>query len=253
MLSEDPDVDGAAERRAARRLLRPRARDRERGRGRSTRATTRREPRRAAAPLHGQGPRALRGRPRPHARRRVRPHLGVRRRARRPHPRQGPRAHRARRRTGSSRRPNLAPNHLVSSDPTDFPETAGPDVAGRAMLVKAARPVRLECVARGYLFGAGVGRLPGDGRRAGSRACPRACARPSGSPSRSSRPRRRPRRGHDLPLTDAEAAALVGGDRFEELRDLTLQIYEFGARARRARGPRARRHQARVRHRSTTS
>ena len=25
---------------------------------------------------------------------------------------------------------HLAPNHLVSSDPTDFPETAGPDVSG---------------------------------------------------------------------------------------------------------------------------
>ena len=49
---------------------------------------------------------------------------------------------------------HLAPNHLVSSDPTDFPETAGAEVAGRAMLVRAARPVRLECVARGYLFGA---------------------------------------------------------------------------------------------------
>ncbi len=35
------------------------------------------------------------------------------------------------------------PNHLVSSDPTDFPETAGPEVAGRAMLVQAAQPVRL--------------------------------------------------------------------------------------------------------------
>ena len=43
---------------------------------------------------------------------------------------------------------HLAPNHLVSSDPTDFPETAGAEIAGRAMLVKAARPVRLECVAR---------------------------------------------------------------------------------------------------------
>src|SRR5258708_6366751 len=48
---------------------------------------------------------------------------------------------------------DIWPNHLVSSDPTDLPETAGPDVAGRAMLVRAARPVRLECIARGYLFG----------------------------------------------------------------------------------------------------
>jgi phosphoribosylaminoimidazole-succinocarboxamide synthase len=35
--------------------------------------------------------------------------------------------------------------------------------------------------------------------------------------------------GHDLPLNDADAAALVGDERYEELRDLTLAIYSFGA------------------------
>jgi len=34
---------------------------------------------------------------------------------------------------------------------------------------------------------------------------------------------------HDLPLTDAEAAALIGDDLFERVRDLTLTIYAFGA------------------------
>ena len=35
--------------------------------------------------------------------------------------------------------------------------------------------------------------------------------------------------GHDLPLSDTEAAALVGADLFEELRDVTLAVYAFGA------------------------
>ena len=35
--------------------------------------------------------------------------------------------------------------------------------------------------------------------------------------------------GHDLPLTDAEAVALVGADVYEQLRDLSLRLYEFGA------------------------
>jgi phosphoribosylaminoimidazole-succinocarboxamide synthase len=35
--------------------------------------------------------------------------------------------------------------------------------------------------------------------------------------------------GHDEPLTDGEAAALVGADTFERLRDLTLALYRFGA------------------------
>src|SRR2546421_6738434 len=49
---------------------------------------------------------------------------------------------------------DIVPNHVITCDPTDFPETAG-DVAGRAALVRATRPVRLECVVRGYLFGGG--------------------------------------------------------------------------------------------------
>src|SRR4029450_5512123 len=49
---------------------------------------------------------------------------------------------------------DLVANHAISADPTAFPETAG-DVAGRATLVRASRPVRLECVVRGYLFGGG--------------------------------------------------------------------------------------------------
>src|SRR3954467_2124727 len=48
---------------------------------------------------------------------------------------------------------HLAPNHLVSSDPTDFPETAGPEVAGGALLGRAARRVPLGCVGRGFLCG----------------------------------------------------------------------------------------------------
>src|SRR5258708_3025784 len=51
-----------------------------------------------------------------------------------------------------ARTTDIVPNHVISSDPTDFPEIAG-NVAGRATLVHAARPVRLECVVRGYVFG----------------------------------------------------------------------------------------------------
>ena len=207
----------------------------------------------AAAPLLGQGARALRGRPRPHARGRVRPHLGVRRRAR---PTSSPTRAECSprcRRSGSSRPRTSSPNHLVSSDPTDFPETAGADVAGRAMLVRAARPVRLECVARGYLFGSAWSDYEETGTVSWGARSRRACARPSGCRSRSSRPPPRPTSGHDLPLTDADAAALVGGDRYEQLRDLTLAVYAFGAELRSDARADPRRHQARVRRRSTAS
>jgi len=123
---------------------------------------------------------------------------------------------------------HLAPNHLVSSDPTDFPETAGPDVSGRAMLVRAAQPVRLECVARGYLFGAAWSDYQETGTVRG-RPLPAALRQAERLPEPIFTPTTKADEGHDLPLNDADAAALVGDDRFEELRDLTLAIYSFGA------------------------
>jgi len=49
-------------------------------------------------------------------------------------------------------------NHLISTDPADYPEACRPYrevLAGRSMLVKKARPLPLECIVRGYLSGSG--------------------------------------------------------------------------------------------------
>ena len=110
---------------------------------------------------------------------------------------------------------HLAPNHLVSSDPTDFPETAGPDVAGRAMLVRGGAagaagvrrprlPVRLRVV-----------RLPGDRHGHGPRRCPPGMRQAERLPEPIFTPTTKAEEGHDLPLYDADAAALVGADRYE--------------------------------------
>src|SRR5262249_22752010 len=42
--------------------------------------------------------------------------------------------------------------------------------------------------------------------------------------------------GHDEPLTGAAAADLVGGELFERIRDVTLQVYDFGAALAESRG-----------------
>jgi phosphoribosylaminoimidazole-succinocarboxamide synthase len=123
---------------------------------------------------------------------------------------------------------HLAPNHLVSSDPTDFPETAGAEVTGRAMLVHAAQPVRLECVARGYLFGAAWSDYEETGTVKGRRL-PAGLHQAEQLPEPIFTPTTKAESGHDLPLSDSEAASLVGDDQFEQLRDLTLAIYRFGA------------------------
>src|SRR4051794_12685116 len=52
---------------------------------------------------------------------------------------------------------DLVPNHLITADAREFPApfTGDPELAGRAMLVKRAVMVPIECVARGYLSGSG--------------------------------------------------------------------------------------------------
>jgi phosphoribosylaminoimidazole-succinocarboxamide synthase len=130
---------------------------------------------------------------------------------------------------------SIVPNHVVSADPTDFPETAGSDVAGRAMLVRAARPLRLECVARGYLFGSAWTDYEQTGTVQG-REIPRGLAQAEQLPDPIFTPTTKADAGHDLPLSDADAAALVGADVFEHVRDLTLQVYRFGAELALSRG-----------------
>ena len=120
------------------------------------------------------------------------------------------------------------PNHLVSSDPTDFPETAGPDVAGRAMLVRAARPIRLECIARGYLFGSAWSEYQAVGT-VGGRALPAGLREAEVLPDPIFTTTTKAESGHDEPLTEAEASDLVGSNIYERVCEATLSIYRHAA------------------------
>ncbi len=130
---------------------------------------------------------------------------------------------------------DVVPNHVISCDPTDFPETAGPDVAGRAMLVRTTRPIRLECIARGYLFGGAWSEYRERGTVQG-RPMPAGMQEAERLPEPLFTPTTKAETGHDQPLSDREAAELVGADRFEQLRDMTLALYRLGAERAAARG-----------------
>jgi len=122
---------------------------------------------------------------------------------------------------------DIVENHLISADPTDFPETAGPGVAGRAMMVKAARPVLMECVVRGYLFGSAWSEYQKHGTVNGEALSP-GMALAEQLPEPIFTPTTKADEGHDLALSRDDAVALVGKERYEELRDLSIAIYKFG-------------------------
>jgi phosphoribosylaminoimidazole-succinocarboxamide synthase len=123
---------------------------------------------------------------------------------------------------------SMWPNHLVSADPTDFPETAGPDVEGRAMLVRAAQPIRLECIARGYLFGSAWAEYEAAGTVCGARL-PAGLRMAEQLPVPIFTTTTKADVGHDETLTEAEAAALVGPELFGRCREVVLGVYRFAA------------------------
>ena len=130
---------------------------------------------------------------------------------------------------------DIVPNHLISADPTDFPETAGPSVAGRAMMVKAARPVLMECVVRGYLFGSAWSEYQKQGTVNGE-PLPPGLALAEELPEPIFTPTTKADEGHDMALTREDAIALVGQARYEELRDLSIAIYRYGTTVASTRG-----------------
>jgi phosphoribosylaminoimidazole-succinocarboxamide synthase len=124
---------------------------------------------------------------------------------------------------------DIVPHHVLSA--TDFPEPArayGQQLAGRAMLCRKTRPLPVECVVRGYLAGSGwkdyraIGKVCGVALPPGLRESDRLPA-PIFTPSTKATS------GHDENITFDDVVARVGGDRAEQLRSLSLQIYRRAA------------------------
>ena len=122
---------------------------------------------------------------------------------------------------------DIVGNHVISCDPTDFPEIAG-DVAGRATLVRSARPVRLECVVRGYVFGHGWSEYREQGT-VGGFSVPAGLQEAEKLPQPLFTPTTKAETGHDMALTATEAAELVGAEMYEQLKDFSLRLYAHGA------------------------
>ena len=122
---------------------------------------------------------------------------------------------------------DLVGNHVLSSDRATFPAPFADEssLAGRALLVRRADVVPLECVARGYLSGSGWSQYRETGAVCGV-ALPAGLVESDRLPEAIFTPTTKAAQGHDLPLTPDEAADLVGRGLYERLKELTLALYE---------------------------
>ena len=127
---------------------------------------------------------------------------------------------------------NLVPNHMISVNPADFPEefAAYTDyLTGRAMLVKKAETVPIECIVRGYLTGSGKKTYDKDRTVCGI-SLPDGLVEASRLPEAIFTPSTKAAIGeHDENISFERCASIVGTDMARDLRDASLAIYNAAA------------------------
>jgi phosphoribosylaminoimidazole-succinocarboxamide synthase len=123
----------------------------------------------------------------------------------------------------------VVPNHIDGSGkPVPVLERYAADLEGRSMIVTRTAPLPVECVVRGYLAGSGWKDYRATGAVCGI-ALPKGLRESDRLDPPLFTPSTKAEEGHDENISFDRMAEIVGGDRAEELRSLSLDLY---ARAR---------------------
>jgi phosphoribosylaminoimidazole-succinocarboxamide synthase len=133
---------------------------------------------------------------------------------------------------------NPIPHHFISTDLADFPEPCQrfkEILDGRSMLVRKAKPLPVECIVRGFLSGSGWKEYQKTGT---------VCDLPLPAGLKESEklsepiftPSTKATEGHDLNISFERMKKMVGEAVAEEVRSLSLKIYDRAADFAEARG-----------------
>ncbi len=126
---------------------------------------------------------------------------------------------------------HVVPHHVLSTDPSDYPAPARRHadlLRGRSMLVRKADPLPIECVARGYLAGSGWKDYQATGEVCGI-GLPAGLTESARLPHPIFTPATKAQSGHDINISEAQAAEMVGPDVLARVRELTLLLYQEGS------------------------
>jgi len=121
-------------------------------------------------------------------------------------------------------------NHVVATEVRDFPAALQPyeaQLARRSMVVKKATPLPVECVVRGYLAGSGWKEYQATQTICGI-ALPAGLRQAEQLPETIFTPSTKAESGHDMNIPWEECVRLVGEDVAEQVRALSIGIYEAG-------------------------
>ncbi|SPE28326.1 putative Phosphoribosylaminoimidazolesuccinocarboxamide synthase [Candidatus Sulfopaludibacter sp. SbA3] len=127
---------------------------------------------------------------------------------------------------------DLTPTHFLSANVDDYPAPLpqfGDQLEGRSMLVKRAKMIEIECVARGYISGSGWKEYREHGTVCGIKL-PAGLKESDKLPEPIFTPATKAQSGHDENVSFEHVVSLIGEELAKRLRDLTLAIYGRAAR-----------------------
>jgi phosphoribosylaminoimidazole-succinocarboxamide synthase len=131
----------------------------------------------------------------------------------------------------------IVKNHLVETDLGRFPEEVRghSELKGRSVLVEKGEPLEIECIVRGYIIGSGWKDYQKSGKVCGIEL-PRGLKQAQELPQTLFTPSTKAQEGHDVNITEPDAAKIVGRDVYEEVKEASLKVYETAAKEARGKG-----------------
>ncbi|MCU1236051.1 MAG: phosphoribosylaminoimidazole-succinocarboxamide synthase [Candidatus Solibacter sp.] len=127
---------------------------------------------------------------------------------------------------------DVTPTHFLTATVDEYPSPLPQfrdQLEGRSMLVKRAKMIDIECVARGYLSGSGWKEYREHGTVCGI-PLPAGLRESDKLPEPIFTPATKAQSGHDENVSFAHVVSLIGESLAARLRDLTLEIYHRAAR-----------------------
>ena len=128
------------------------------------------------------------------------------------------------------RRLDFVENHVIATRFEDFPKELQPfraQLEGRSMIVKKAAPLSVECIVRGFLVGSGWKEYTATGSVSGQ-SVPAGLRQADALPQTMFTPSTKAETGHDENITWDECRRILGDPIAEQVRDLSIRIYEAG-------------------------
>ena len=126
---------------------------------------------------------------------------------------------------------DIIPNHLIESDVNRFPAALAPwkdELEGRAVIVRKAKPLPVECIVRGYITGSGWKDYKATGSVCGYKLPANLRESDKLEPALFTPSTKAELGKHDENISVAQAVELLGAETAAQVERTTLAIYEAG-------------------------